>query len=78
MKFTQARLKCKCGNKIGIYNKCSNHERGSTFVPLRGTLRRITHRTYHHQGKIGIIIQIRVQCNKCKQTTTKTVKEVLK
>jgi len=77
MKYTRSRLKCECGNKIGVYNKSSGHERSSTFVPLRGTLQRITHRTYHHQGRTGVIIQIKVKCSKCSKTTTKTIKELL-
>ena len=77
MVFTRTRLKCGCGAKIGIYNKSSDRERGSTFTPLRGSLTRVKHRTFHHQGKLGIIIQIKTKCSKCKQTTTKTIKEVI-
>ena len=75
--FTRTRLKCECGTKIGIYNKNSVRERGSIFTPLRGRLTRVKHKIFHHEGKLGIIIQIKVKCSKCKQTTTKTIKEVL-
>ena len=76
--MTHTRMKCRvCGAKIGVYHKSTGTEEVSTFNPLRSTLLRVSHRTYHHEGETGILIQVKVRCSKCKQTTTKTIKKLI-